>query len=81
MKNIRIGDIILNEHAADHNPLRKSIVMYIDDNFYTTIYFNGKLRSAAKYEKLVVKRDPKFKIIGHVDINGFLMNAIKQCNE
>ena len=81
MKKVHIGDIILNEHASERNPLRKSIVMYSDNNFYTVIYFNGNLRSAARFEKNNVKTDPAFKIIGHVDIDGFLMNAIKQCNE
>lgn len=81
MKQVRIGDIILNEHASERNPLRKSIVMYSDNNFYTVIYFNGNLRSAARFEKRDVKNDPAFKIIGHVDINRFLKNAIKQCNE
>jgi len=81
MKQVHIGDIILNEHVSERNPRRKSIVMYNDNNFFTVIYFNGYLRSAARFEKNHVKNDPAFKIIGHVDINEFLMNAIKQCNE
>lgn len=69
MKNkVKIGDVLLNEHASERNPLRISIVYEITKDEIHGIYiYKGKI-TKVRYLKSDVNSDDAWKVINHIDI-------------
>lgn len=82
MKRIHIGDILFDGYASETNPIRKSIIIGSDKDHYKVVYFDSDNKMCTcKFYKNDVKNDPKFEILGHIDIKGFLLNGINQFNK
>ena len=65
---VKVGDILLNEHASDRNPCRVTIVYEITkDQVHCISVYKRKLNKTV-YMKYVVNEDKAFKVIGHINL-------------
>ena len=79
MKQIHIGDVLFDGYAGDINPVKKSIIIGSDKDHYKVVYFDSdKNMYTGKFYKNDIKNDPKFEIIGHIDIKNFLIDGINK---
>lgn len=81
MCKFKFGDVILNEHASDKNPIKKSIVWnrakINGSDCYKCLYIqsNGTY-GEAYYDISITDKDDSFKKIGHIDLIGFIKDEL-----
>ena len=77
---IKVGDILFNGWASENNPIKKTIVISINNYKTKCVYVvNSKFKTAEYYTNdLIVNEDSKFKIIGHVDLVKLINNEIQK---
>lgn len=76
MKKIKVGDVILNHHASERNPIRISVITNINDPWVYCLSYSNK-KHISKYDKYGIEQDDKFEIIGNIDFIGFIKSHLK----
>lgn len=77
MRKLRIGDIIINLHAAETNPHRKGIVKDLSrDYVYMMTIDKGKIDKYSFYRSDVERDKENFIIKGNVKLNVIIKNIL-----
>lgn len=83
MCKFKPGDVILNEHVSERNPIRTSVV-YSTSSFmngqkvYTCLYLDDKKISKCHFNVYDGDNDENFKRIGHIDLYTYLKNELQK---
>ena len=77
-QEICIGDILLNLHASERNPLRKSVVTGINGQYVFCLCPYKKTLKRVRYYLNDVRYDEDFQIIGNIDLEKWFNNALEE---
>lgn len=72
-----IGDVLLNNHASERNPHRKSIVYEVTSEWVNCICCYKYKIEKIKYSVKDVNTDDKFEVINHIDIRKIITDLCK----
>ena len=77
-KKIKQGDVLLNTHASERNPIRRSVIIGHNDQYVFAIYLRKKTIRRCSYYLRDVLYDDAFQIIGHIDLAELLIKAMEE---
>lgn len=71
------GDILLDHYASENNPLRKSIINGSNGRYVFVLYPHKRRLHKAAFSKYDVQYDKKFEIVGRVNLEKLISDAIQ----